>query len=187
MKDEYLWSGSGDPDPDVAELEELLSGLSFERNPTSCPAPSNEVPGRSSFPFPTAIAAALALVALGGALWLFSQSGAGVGLTISPLPSNEVAATPPRIADVGPATPPISPGMDSPRVSRTRNSNALNRRGAARSNQALVARKPVQTPIDRIEGERAKDELLLAMRIASAKLNMAQKIISVNKSKGRSS
>jgi hypothetical protein len=38
-----------------------------------------------------------------------------------------------------------------------------------------------------MEGELAKDELLLAMRIASAKLNMAQKIISVNKVKGRSS
>jgi hypothetical protein len=187
MKDEYLWSGSGDPDPDVAELEELLSGLGFERNRTSCPVPTNRGFGRSSFRFPTAIAAALALVALSGAVLLFSRTGARDGLTISPLPSNEVAAAPPSIVDLGPAAPTLSASPGSPRIWPTRKSNAWSRRGTVRSNSTLVARKSAQSPVDRMEGELAKDELLLAMRIASAKLNMAQKIISVNKVKGRSS
>jgi hypothetical protein len=187
MNDDYLWDRSGDPDPDIAELEELLSELSFERNPTSCPIPVTNRLRRPAFRFPGAIAAATALIALSGALLLFARHRADVGLTISPLPITEVAAAPPKIAVSEPAlaTPITNTGV--PPVGPPRNAKAEPAQGTMRSKSTLLARNPGPSPTKRVEGERAKDELLLAMRIASAKLNMAQRIISVNKSKGRSS
>jgi hypothetical protein len=187
MNDDYLWDRSGDADPDIAELEELLSGLSFDRNPTSCPAPVTNRLRRPAFRFPGAIAAAAALIALSGALLLFARHRADVGLTISPLSSTEVAAAPPKIAvsEPAPATPSTNTGV--PPFGPPRHAMAGVARGTVGSKSTLLARNPAPSPTNRAEGERAKDELLLAMRIASAKLNMAQRIISVNKTKGRSS
>ena len=33
MKDDYLWDGSGDPDPDIEELEKALGSLRFQARP----------------------------------------------------------------------------------------------------------------------------------------------------------
>src|SRR5215472_12633380 len=62
MRNDYLWDGSGEPDPEVERLERLLS--EFRSRPSAPPRSANI---RVSW---GAIAAAIALVATG--TWLLS-------------------------------------------------------------------------------------------------------------------
>lgn len=59
--DDYLWDGSGEPDPDVRRLEGLLAGYRH-----TAPAPEVDLPkaapARSRFPAPALLAAAAVLV-----------------------------------------------------------------------------------------------------------------------------
>ncbi len=70
MKDDYLWDGSGEPDPEVERLERLLGRFCQNRPAPEFPWPSGE-PERRPFwwLFPRlALAAAIALVVAGA--WL---------------------------------------------------------------------------------------------------------------------
>src|ERR1017187_480442 len=82
MRDDYLWDGSGEPDPEVLRLERLLGGFRSHRPAPELPAgnlrPQQRLRGG-------AIAAAIALVAAGSWLvsggapegWQVARSGAG--------------------------------------------------------------------------------------------------------------
>ena len=67
MRDDYLWNGSGEPDPEVERLERLLRGFRSDR-----PAPELRPQPRPRW---SAIAAAAALVA--GGAWLVTGGGDG--------------------------------------------------------------------------------------------------------------
>ena len=69
MRDDYLWDGSGEPDPEVERLERLLSGFRLRRT-----APELRPRQRPRW---SAIAAAAALVAAGA--WLTVGDGGGEG------------------------------------------------------------------------------------------------------------
>ena len=71
MKNEdYLWDRSGDPDPDVQQLEEILGTLRYQPRPLEIPAAPNRF---SKLYRGFAIAAAIALVAIGLSLWVGIQ------------------------------------------------------------------------------------------------------------------
>jgi len=80
MRDDYLWDGSGEPDPEVQRLERLLSGFRSKR-------PTPELKPRTRW---SAIAAAAALVAVG--TWLTS-GGAPEGWQVA-----RAGARPSRLA-----------------------------------------------------------------------------------------
>jgi len=67
MKDDYLWDGSGEPDPEIERLESLLSRYRHQGQ-----APQAPVKSARFFAPKLAVAAAVILVALAG-LWLVLQ------------------------------------------------------------------------------------------------------------------
>ena len=69
MRDDYLWDGSGEPDPEVQRLERLLSEFRSTRTAPGLPAGKPIAGARVRW---TAIAATLALAAAGA--WLATRS-----------------------------------------------------------------------------------------------------------------
>lgn len=67
MKDDYLWDKSGEADPEVEELELLLTRFRYEPKPLELPAPPRRVY------WPHLAAAAVLLVALAAGLWFYLQ------------------------------------------------------------------------------------------------------------------
>jgi hypothetical protein len=181
---DYLWDRSGEPDPEIQQLEEILGTLRYEPRPFEIPSDS-EVNRSGSFfrdfgPL-LAIAATVAIALLGLGVWLRLQR-------LQRAQPAEVARTPraPEVngnPDPKPVVPPkednavvvSAPGSDhkSTEGSRRRvnrlvvagNSNRL--RNQALENQQLARNER--------EGRAAKDQLMLALRLASEKLNFAQK------------
>lgn len=100
MNDDYLWDRSGEPDPEIQQLEEILGTLRYQPKPLKL-APL--APRRNYFPL-LAIAATLAITLLASGLWLL-------------LPREEASI--PSVAFLTPATPipnpplPVTP--DAPR------------------------------------------------------------------------
>jgi hypothetical protein len=69
MKDDYLWDGSGEPDPEVEQFEKLLGGYRYQARPLDARFEQQLVPRRNFFWVKYAAAAAIILMALVGA-WL---------------------------------------------------------------------------------------------------------------------
>lgn len=65
MNDDYLWDKSGEPDPEIQELEEILAPLRYEPKPLIIPV----TPKRNYLPL-LAIAATVLIAILAGAVWL---------------------------------------------------------------------------------------------------------------------
>src|SRR5436853_7151151 len=68
MSDNYLWDRSGEPDPELQELEEILGALRYQ--PRSLEIPSGVQAGRRRSLRPAlAIAAGIALAAIALGFW----------------------------------------------------------------------------------------------------------------------
>ena len=172
MKDNYLWDRSGEVDAELEELESVLGALRYRPRPLEIP-PSLQVRRRRTF-FPAlAIAAAIALVAAGLGLWLNLNR---------PAVQNEVKRTTDRDQKTsGQREPKNQPGSDvsgfsasekpTPKIEKigdkSRNLVAVNRRRRSRTN----AGQPQLTPEEIAE----KEQVLIALRLVSAKLNLAQR------------
>ncbi|HET8781464.1 MAG TPA: hypothetical protein VFM63_03525 [Pyrinomonadaceae bacterium] len=69
MKEDYLWDKSGEPDPQIQELEELLAPLRYQPKPLELPNELPVVRRRNYFPL-LAIAATVLIALLATGLWL---------------------------------------------------------------------------------------------------------------------
>src|SRR5262252_6532713 len=69
MNNKYLWDRTGEPDPEIQELEELLGTLRYQPRPHEIPA-NLSVDRRRPFFLPITIAAAIIMLAIMSALWL---------------------------------------------------------------------------------------------------------------------
>ena len=83
MNEDYLWDKSGEPDPQIQQLEEILGTLRYRPTPLRLP--------RNHFPL-LAIAATIVLALVAGGLWLESRN---------------VDASIPQVAIVTPVVTPI--------------------------------------------------------------------------------
>ncbi len=63
MNDDYLWDKSGEPDPQIQQLEEILGTLRYQ------PRPLN-LPRRRNYLALLAIAATVVMALLAGGLWM---------------------------------------------------------------------------------------------------------------------
>src|SRR5256885_830929 len=72
MNDDYLWDKSGEPDPEVQQLEEILGTLRYQHR--ALEIPSQPIGHRRSYLPILAIAATVALAIVAGGLWLRAQS-----------------------------------------------------------------------------------------------------------------
>ena len=174
MKDNYLWDRSGEVDAEIEELENLLGTLRYQPRPLEIPAGLQVGRRRTFFPA-LAIAAAIALVAAGLGLWL--------NLNRRPAQENEVKRTTEtdqkrtverqsenepdkRVANAS-AIEQVPPKVKRVSSADTRNLFASNKTHRHRMETA----RSQLTPEEIAE----REQVLTALRLVSAKLNLAQR------------
>ena len=201
---DYLWDKSGEPDAEVQRLETLLGELRFEPGRKLELPPEMIVPARSRSGWYAAfaVAAALALMILAG-VWFAvvkrhsskasdlrvveNPTGASPSKPVEPAPApprreNDVAASDEHNSEndlsddrrrATPRPPPprfVPAGLRRPSGGRSYQGSTRRRAQLASSAQ----QRKVNTT-EMLEAERAKDQLMLALHVASAKLNLAQR------------
>jgi negative regulator of sigma E activity len=153
MNEDYLWDKSGEPDPEIQRLEEILGPLRYQ--PKRFAIPTNLATRRRRY-FPLlAIAATVLLAVLAAGIWFrvrVSHNSQPQQANVTPTPAIE-EKTPLREVIAEDSTP-ASPAI--------RNNKPRNRSTALKQRE-------------REEALAAKEQLLFALRLASEKLNLAQR------------
>lgn len=144
MNEDYLWDKSGEPDPEIQELEQILAPLRYQPIPLELP-----VVRRRNY-VPLAIAATLLIALLAGGLWLRLRKQ-------NIPPQQEVKSVVPSVFKEEPPAPVVVENKTLP-------NKPVRRR-----------HKPVFTKQEREEALAAKQQLMLALRLASEKLKLAQR------------
>jgi hypothetical protein len=186
---DYLWDRTGEPDPEVQELEEILGTLCYQPRPLEIPADLQTNPTRgffATFAPRLAIAATLAMVLFGLGLWLSlhrSQqrpSAVAVKTPTAPATAENSDSTKQPTPDEGGKSAGLST-LGAPekkdashRHSASSSLAANTSRSRHQTRESLVKQQQIAAQ-ERREAEAAKDELMLALRVASAKLSFAQK------------
>lgn len=181
IEDDYLWNRTGEPDPEVQQLEEILGTLRYQPRPLEIPAGLHVARQRSFFrgyATPLAIAATVAMLLLGLGLWLGLQR-----LQRSP---QQVAKTPDAPREKPVSSPDkeqrsvvavASPEPEQKRIvesPRRRLNPSLFARNSKRDRNTAVKDQQL-TLKQQQEARAAKDQLMLALRVTSMKLNLAQR------------
>ncbi len=189
---DYLWDKSGEPDAEVERLETLLGELRFEPERKLELPPEMIVPARSR-PYPAlAVAAALVLMILAG-VWLAVVKRHSSTSSDLQVVENPTETATPKVIEMSPV-PPLRVN-DLATSGRSESENKLNDdngRAAPRPPDRVVpaslrrpsARRPYQSglkrrgevePPEMLEAKRAKEQLMLALHVVSAKINLAQR------------
>ncbi len=167
MKDDYLWDKSGEPDAEIHELENILGALKYQPRPLEIPESLTSPRRRMILPMSLAAAFVLALFGLGLWLGLGRKQEAPVAVVPSfntPRETPAPAMTPQsNQSDVAINTETPEPAVGKNRVTRRPSPRRVNRDTSD------------STMAQRAEAEKAKEQLFLALRLASEKLNLAQK------------
>jgi hypothetical protein len=165
MNDNYLWDKTGEADDEVQELEALLGTLKYEPQPLQVP-PAMRTQRQRPF-IPLAIAAAIAVLLIGAGLWVrFSNSKPAENQQAKQEPRTTAPAREilqPEPVAVAPPEQPRAPSVST-----------------QRRNRPLVVqtiKRPIQTAAPQLTEEELaqKEQLLLALRLVSVKLNLAQR------------
>ena len=143
MNEDYLWDKSGEPDPQIQELEEILAPLRYQPKPLEIPVP----PTRNYFPL-LAIAATVLIALLAGAIWLRLRS--------------EKVEIPQQQAQAEPSLPSVHKEEVVQNTDPPKKPMVIRKRRNNRNFQ-------------REEALAAKEQLMVALRLASEKLKSAQR------------
>lgn len=163
MKDDYLWDRSGQPDPEIQQLEEILGELRYQPRELEIPAEA-KTGGNRFYSSRYAIAAAVAMVVLGVGAWMAMQKQTTQVAAGPPSPPAEVKTVTPESPKLTAAVVPIEEiKIRTPRPIRVK------------SQRTRTPRTPQLSSEEMAEAVAAKDRLILALRLASSKLNYAQK------------
>jgi len=180
MNDDYLWDRTGEPDPEIQQLEEVLGTLRYQPRPLAIPAHVESGKRQSHFSH-FAIAAAIAVMVLGGGCWFLLNSRRAVdSARVPPMPA-ATAADPASVASkaVGGSEHVIrsaNKSTEDDKIAQPRRNRATQMlAGNVSRSRRQVVKKYEAITGERIEAEAAKEQLLLALRVASAKLSLAQK------------
>jgi hypothetical protein len=179
---DYLWDKTGEPDPEIQQLEEILGTLRYQPRTLEIPAGLHVGQRRSFFrgfrnhAAPLAIAATVAMFLLGLGLWFGLQR-----LQRSP---QQVVKSPdtPQVRPEShpnekqnPAVAVSTPAPDQKRIEespRHRVNPSLLAQNSKRDRNTVAKDQQVK---QQQEAQAAKDQLMLALRVTSAKLTLAQK------------
>lgn len=159
MNDDYLWDKSGPPDPEIQQLENILGTLRYQPKPFEIPRDMPAPRRRNYFPLLAAIAATLLVALLAGSIWLRVRS------------RNET----PQQAKA-PSAPAVTPTVQQKTIPAPEPEKNL----APREQNVVVHykrrnRSSGLTKREREEALAAKQQLMIALRLASEKLNLAHK------------
>jgi hypothetical protein len=172
MNDNYLWDGSGEPDPEIQKLEEILGTLRYQ--PRVLEIPHHIQVGRRRTFFPAlAVAAAIALFAVLLGLWFsFNRRQAPALKASNNSDINQpVTTTPPANPDKRAA---IATLVKSPKQSVSQKHREAPRNLLAQ-NQSRVPRTAIRQLELTTEELAEKEQVLVALRLVSYKLNLAQR------------
>lgn len=205
---DYLWDKTGEPDPEIQQLEEILGTLRYQPRPLEIPAGLSVglAVGRERSFFRSAapglaIAATLAMLLIGLGVWFAwqrsqrSPSGAPSDVAKSTdkpgaraIPTNSPANNPkeqsapnptqlPQVATVHKHEETAATSAEPSPRQRTpqRVSNSLVAANSNRARNEIRSARSARRAKERQEAALAKDQLLLALRVTSAKLNFAQR------------
>lgn len=171
MEDNYLWDRSGEPDPQIKELEAILGTLRYQPRPLEIPQHIRPGHRRNFFPA-MAIAATIALFAVLLGLWFsFNRSQAPSLKATRDKQIDQQVATP---------QPQDKPNDTSQTLVQSPTPKAIQKRNEAPRNALAVyrtrpsrtlIRQPQLTPEELAD----KEQVLVALRLVSAKLNLAQR------------
>jgi len=151
MNDDYLWDKTGQPDPQIKQLEEILGTLRYQPKPLAIPDDLRVPQRRNYFPL-LVIAASLLLAILAGGIWLRVRS---------PIETPNQQA---KIAE--PAAPkPIE--TPKPPV----NKSAVNPAPVVASSHRRRNRS-ASSAAEREEALMAKEQLMVALRLTTQKLHL---------------
>jgi len=169
MNDKYLWDRSGEIDPDIQQLEETLGTLRYQAQPLQIPAHLHSGRRRSFYPL-MAIAAAIALVAIALGLWFaFKQRPVAPSLEVqqNATPAPKAIEKPEPQPKRQPEQVVLNPGLN-PSASQKRHRELRSLQARAR---VRTPAPPELTPAELAE----KEQVLVALRLVSAKLSIAQR------------
>ena len=169
MDNNYLWDRSGEIDPDIQELEEALGTLRYQPQPLQIPTALQIGRRRSFYPL-MAIAATIALVAIALGLWFaFNKRQATLPVEVrhdqQPAPKVIEKQSP---QNDQPQQAAVSSGVKPP-VSQKRHREPA--RNLLVRNQARPPAPPELTAAELAE----REQVLVALRLVSFKLNIAQR------------
>ncbi len=187
MNDDYLWDKTGEPDPEILELEQVLGTLRYQPRSLEIPETLHIEKKRTFFPS-FAIAAAIALMIAGVGLWLVLRNQSEALVRSLPLNESPVIQTTgaqpkslaPSNTNSGKKASPNSIGIDK-KLNRqlkrqsTSGIKQLALAGNKSRGRRLVEKSPEMTAGELAEAKIAKEQLLFALRVASSKLSLAQK------------
>lgn len=172
MNDNYLWDRTGKPDPAVVELEQLLGELRYQ--PRALRIPPGIKAGRRFSYFPVAIAAGVALSAALAGLWLFINKTQSSTDSRAGIASSSVR---PTLAAV-----PVNTASDNGLGSASTPRAPQERLGVRSRLTHRQARLRTHSPALTAEELAQKEQVMLALRLVSAKLNIARKSLAVPQS-----
>ena len=146
MNDDYLWDKTGQPDPQIQQLEEILGTLRYQPKPLALPKKRNYYPL-------LAIAASLLLALLVGGIWLRVRSR-------DEIPPQQAQVTPPTVEpDEAPKPPEVISALNPPLL-------APKKIHKPRSASSALPKR------EREEALMAKEQLMLALRVTTQKLHL---------------
>lgn len=159
MNEDYLWDKSGEPDPQIQQLEEILGTLRYQPKPLEIPD-DLQVPRRRRSHFPVLAIAATVLVAL---------LAAGIWIKV-----RRAGESQPQEANIR-----VAPAVEdkaAPKESLTPvEKSALPQNAVANNRRRNRSSSTVLTKREREEALAAKEQVMLALRLASEKLNLAHR------------
>ena len=164
MNEDYLWDKTGQPDPQIQQLEEILGTLRYQPRPLELPRDVPAPRRRNYLPL-LVIAATVLMALLAGAVWLRvrtrDQARPQQAKVIATPPAiEESKASPEAVVPKTTVTSPVKPPESSVSVNTKRRSRSpLPGLGKREREEALAV----------------KQQLMLALRLASEKLNMAHR------------
>ena len=177
MDNNYLWDRSGEPDPEIQKLEEILGTLRYQPQPLEIPRHVQIGRRRSFFPA-TAIAAAIALFAVLLVLWFgFHRRQTTPPLEVADKQIEQKVDAPKPQPQSVPGNQPLQAGVNSPKPAgverRSPSSTPNTPRNLLAQNKRRVTR--IRQPELSAEELAEKEQVLVALRLVSAKLNLAQR------------
>jgi len=173
MKEDYLWDRSGEPDPELQKLEEILGTLKYQPRPLQIPDDLQIGHRRRFFPA-IAIAASLALFALLLGLGFYLNRRANAPqfqANTAAEPNQKVSETEREVGPEQQSSPAAVGEVPAKTPKRQREST---RTLVAIKRRPLIRRETGQPELT-AEELAEKEQLLTALRLVSAKLNVAQR------------
>lgn len=159
MNEDYLWDKSGQPDPKIQELEEILGTLRYQPKPLVIPRDLAGSRRRNYFPLLT-IAATVLLALVAAGVWVQVRT---------------TRKSQPQQAAVPPALDEKKRSENLATADRTPADKHAIKRTPLASNIRRRHKTPVINQPEREEALAAKEQLMLALRLASEKLNLAHR------------